>query len=30
MDVLETAMYKFQADINNIADGNMPDAFTSW
>ena len=24
MDVLETAMYKFQADINNIADGNMP------
>ena len=24
MNVLETAMYKFQADINNIADGNMP------
>lgn len=24
MDVLETAMYKFQADINNIANGNMP------
>lgn len=22
--VLETAMYKFQADINNISDGNMP------
>ena len=24
MHVLETAMYKFQADINNISDGNMP------
>lgn len=24
IDVLETSMYKFQADINNIADGNMP------
>lgn len=24
IDNLETAMYKFQADINNIADGNMP------
>ncbi|MCH5263718.1 MAG: hypothetical protein J1F42_12460 [Lachnospiraceae bacterium] len=24
MNVLEMAMYKFQADINNIADGNMP------
>lgn len=24
MHVLEMAMYKFQADINNISDGNMP------
>lgn len=24
LDELELAMYKFQADVNNIADGNMP------
>lgn len=24
MDELDLAMYKFQADVNNIADGNMP------
>ncbi|MBO4875643.1 MAG: hypothetical protein J5542_10100 [Bacteroidales bacterium] len=24
LHIIETAMYKFQADVNNVADGNMP------